>query len=88
VDLLRRLDGAYAELLAAPAAIWQRWRATLDTLGRRVSVHAPGGRTIAGLAEDVDAAGALLVRDDRGTLHTLHAGDVTLARADGTMSPL
>jgi len=34
---------------------------------------------VEGLAVDVDAEGALLVRADDGTLHTLHAGDVTLS---------
>jgi biotin-(acetyl-CoA carboxylase) ligase len=36
------------------------------------------GRTVEGIAEDVDAGGALIVRTADGTRVTVEAGDVTL----------
>ncbi len=74
--LFRSLDACYAS--AEPAAVVARWRESLDTLGKRVTVRARDA-TLAGLAEDVDATGRLLLRTDDGTLHALSEGDVTLA---------
>ncbi|MCX5732053.1 MAG: biotin--[acetyl-CoA-carboxylase] ligase, partial [Deltaproteobacteria bacterium] len=48
------------------------------TLGREVRVDADGGE-IAGVAEDIDEAGALLVRTGSGLLRCV-AGDVRLVR--------
>ena len=53
------------------------WRTHLATLGEHVRVGTPE-EIIVGLAEDVDADGALLVRTDEGQLRTIVAGDVTL----------
>ena len=47
------------------------WRARLVTIGRQVTING-----VNGVAEDVDADGALLVRDGSGTLHRMLAGDV------------
>ncbi len=80
-DLLR---AAAAELarLAAGEALTPRWAAELATLGRRVTVRGlRDGPALEGLAEGVTADGALLLRDDRGRLHTLRAGDVSLSGA-------
>jgi BirA family biotin operon repressor/biotin-[acetyl-CoA-carboxylase] ligase len=54
------------------------WRERSVTLGREVIVKADG-REIAGTAEDIDEAGALLVRTRAG-VERLLAGDVTLLR--------
>ncbi|MCH8847621.1 MAG: biotin--[acetyl-CoA-carboxylase] ligase [Chloroflexi bacterium] len=74
--LFRSLDAVYGS--ADPAALVARWRDALDTLGRRVTVRGRDA-TLSGLAEDVDAAGRLLLRTDDGALHALSEGDVTLA---------
>ena len=74
--LFRGLDACYGN--AEPAALIVRWRQALDTLGKRVTVRARDS-TLSGLAEDVDAAGRLLLRTDDGALHALSEGDVTLA---------
>jgi BirA family transcriptional regulator, biotin operon repressor / biotin---[acetyl-CoA-carboxylase] ligase len=78
-DLLRRLNTLYYSLQRggdeARSAVRQAWRERLVTLGRRVSI-VQGERTLAGLAEDVDADGMLLLRDAAGTLHTVTWGDV------------
>ena len=54
------------------------WRTRSLTLGREVIVKADG-REIAGTAEDIDEAGALLVRGPGG-LERITAGDVTHLR--------
>ena len=74
--LFRSLDACYGG--AEPAALIARWREALDTLGERVTVRGRDA-TLSGLAEDVDAAGRLLLRTDDGVLHALSEGDVTLA---------
>ena len=61
----------------AGASVRDAWRARLVTLGQRVTVTHPGGVT-EGVAEDVDADGALLVRTADGALVSVEAGDVTL----------
>ena len=73
--LFHSLDACYD---AEPAALVARWRESLDTLGKRVTVRGRDTR-LSGLAEEVDATGRLLLRTDDGTLHTLSEGDVTLA---------
>jgi BirA family biotin operon repressor/biotin-[acetyl-CoA-carboxylase] ligase len=61
------------------APVRDAWRARSVTLGREVSVAAHG-REIVGTAEDIDEAGALLVRGPSG-LERISAGDVTHLRA-------
>jgi BirA family transcriptional regulator, biotin operon repressor / biotin---[acetyl-CoA-carboxylase] ligase len=80
VDLLRRLDRRNAELSTngdtARTALYAAWRERLVTLGRRISVR-QGESTLSGIAEDVDASGALLLCLDDGTLVPVHWGDVS-----------
>jgi biotin-(acetyl-CoA carboxylase) ligase len=63
------------------------WRDRLVTLGRRVVIHQAtpgtqgsqdehGGQDHSGVAEDVTADGALLLRDDAGAVRTITWGDV------------
>lgn len=59
-------------------AIRQAWRERSVTLGREVMVRADG-RELVGVAEDLDAQGALLVRTAGGVERVL-AGDVQLLR--------
>ncbi|MDR1817428.1 MAG: biotin--[acetyl-CoA-carboxylase] ligase [Puniceicoccales bacterium] len=58
----------------------ERW-ARLDALaGRRVASRSiTGGVGVSGIAEGVDADGALRVRDAAGAVHALDSGEVTLA---------
>jgi BirA family biotin operon repressor/biotin-[acetyl-CoA-carboxylase] ligase len=74
--LLAAADARYARLRQgwSPHA---EWRAHLSTLGQPVQVGTPE-EVIAGVAEDVDADGALLVRTADGALRTVLVGDVTL----------
>lgn len=78
--LLPRLDHWVAR--AADPAIVAAWRARLGTLGKRVTVYTMPGQfpspSYQGMAEDVDEAGALLVRLDSGDVRRVLAGDVGL----------
>jgi BirA family biotin operon repressor/biotin-[acetyl-CoA-carboxylase] ligase len=58
--------------------IREAWRARSCTLGREVQVDADGGE-LAGVAEDIDESGALIVRTRSG-LSRVVAGDVRLVR--------
>lgn len=80
---------------------YQRWRGTLgdavasgllasyvevcDTLGREVSVAAPGGTSIDGRAEAIDSTGRLVVRAG-AQVHAVAAGDVSRVRDPSTVS--
>ena len=57
--------------------IFKEWRARLITLGQPVTA-AWGLKKISGIAESVDASGALLIRLADGSLTKVVAGDVTL----------
>ena len=56
-----------------------QWRGMLTTLGLKVRVSWRGGETHAGLAEDIDSLGNLLLRLDDGSLVTVTAWFVSLA---------
>jgi BirA family biotin operon repressor/biotin-[acetyl-CoA-carboxylase] ligase len=62
-------------------AVRQAWLERNVTLGREVSVRTEG-REIAGIAEDLDAQGALLVRTTEG-VERISSGDVHLVRPAG-----
>lgn len=53
------------------------WRCALAWLGHRVEIVGPT-ETLIGIAQDVDADGALLVRQDEGELRRFSVGDVSL----------
>lgn len=79
VEIVRRLDARYADLLSggvtARKALRTAWRDRLVTLGRRTIVRQRDA-TLEGLAVDVDDEGALLLRQDDGQLVTVLWGDV------------
>lgn len=57
----------------------EAWAQRLDTLNHRVTVSMIG-RRLEGVATGVTPEGALMVRDDGGTTHTVWSGDVTALR--------
>ena len=67
------------EALRAGQSPHREWAARLATLGQAVTVHAPDG-VYQGIAEGVDEAGALLLRQPSGEVARILAGDVTLKR--------
>lgn len=93
-DLLQ----AVLERLAAELADWRStggdplrlrptYSAACSTLGRHVSVQLPANRTLAGLAESVDATGRLVVVGESGERTAVAAGDVIHVRATGQGTP-
>ena len=76
--LLQRMEHHYLRLRSgARSTLFDAWRERLTTIGREVRVER-SGHWLEGVAEDVSPTGALIVRDERGVLHTLNAGDVTV----------
>jgi BirA family biotin operon repressor/biotin-[acetyl-CoA-carboxylase] ligase len=83
VALLAGVEQRY-EALRAGVSPRREWAARLATLGQPVEVTTSEG-VMTGVAESVDADGALLLRTADGALRRLLAGDVTLdRRADET----
>ena len=78
--ILARFEAAYDELLGGRfGLVLDRWRALSVTLGQSVRVLGLDGRVMAeGVAEAVDADGALLVRDGAGRIHRVVSGEVSL----------
>ena len=84
---LQEADSLYHDLQQGSPPL-DEWRGLLDTLGRQVTVQVsrPGaeagtvdrGRVYSGMAEDVDAAGNLLLRTQTGSRVALSAGEVTM----------
>lgn len=74
--LLRAMERRYTALKAGLSP-HREWADRLAALGRPVTVSTTG-EVLEGIAEGVNADGALLVRLDSGRLETVMAGDVTL----------
>lgn len=54
-----------------------RWKGLTDVIGRSVRAGAPG-HSLLGIVEDLDENGALVLRDRKGRIHRVFAGDITL----------
>ncbi|MGH2437886.1 MAG: biotin--[acetyl-CoA-carboxylase] ligase, partial [bacterium] len=74
-ETLRRVEDAVAMLPVDAAGLLVQWRRRSATLGRHVRVV--GKEEVTGIAEDIDADGALLLRTAQGVRRVL-AGDVSL----------
>jgi BirA family transcriptional regulator, biotin operon repressor / biotin---[acetyl-CoA-carboxylase] ligase len=72
---------AFARYLDAPEPVADEYRNRLVTAGRQVRVERAQQSPLVGQAVRVDDDGALVVRDDTGTEHSIVAGDVTHLRA-------
>lgn len=59
------------------------YRAACSSLGSEVRVELPGGTVVAGIAEDVDRDGRLLLLDATGHRRAVAAGDVVHVRPAG-----
>jgi BirA family biotin operon repressor/biotin-[acetyl-CoA-carboxylase] ligase len=79
-DVLYECERRYLTLGDDPAEILAEWRSRAVTLGQTVRVEVPGP-PVDGVAEDIDAAGALLVRTAFGIRRVL-AGDL-VTHGDG-----
>ena len=75
-SLLARLDTRYTALRQGRREeLFAAWRGRLATLGQVTVVRLPQGE-LRGVAIGVEPSGALLLRDERGVMHTILAGDV------------
>ena len=82
-EVLQRILEAFDRLFGlAPESIDQRYRASIDTVGRRVKVELPGGEHLVGRAVQVNADGALEVIDECAVTHRFHAADVVHLRPE------
>ncbi|MCJ7763722.1 MAG: biotin--[acetyl-CoA-carboxylase] ligase, partial [Dehalococcoidales bacterium] len=57
--------------------VYQEWRDSLETLGKRVRASS-GDAVYEGIAESVERDGSLMIRCRDGSLRRFAAGDVTL----------
>lgn len=79
--LLLRLDARYQALRQGRREeLFTAWRGRLALLGQPVVVRLISG-ALHGVAEDVELSGALRVRDERGAIQVVMAGDVGAAPA-------
>jgi len=77
-DFLSRFEAFYDESKGRGFdGIIRRWNGLTDTVGRKVRIDAVG-REYTGEALRVDTDGALIIRDERGSLHRIVSGDVSL----------
>jgi BirA family biotin operon repressor/biotin-[acetyl-CoA-carboxylase] ligase len=72
-DILARIDLYYAQIDSDRLRL--TWRDRLSTIGQQVKV-VQTDETLIGIAEDVDANGALLIRRADGSLAQVIAGDI------------
>jgi BirA family biotin operon repressor/biotin-[acetyl-CoA-carboxylase] ligase len=83
--ILRELERRYTAFRDDPdparTGLLAEYRALCATLGRPVRVELPGGGSLSGVAEDIDAAGRLLVAPSPAAPPTaVSAGDVIHVR--------
>lgn len=82
-QLLQALDEVYDQCLREGfASVLELWRSYAHFLSGQVRVSVQG-REVVGQAMDIDASGALLVRQATGMVETVAAGDVLLMRETG-----
>ncbi len=74
-QVLARLNDWYTRI--DQNALIAAWRVRCPMLGQPIWVETPDG-TLAGTAEDVDATGALWLRDSEGQRHRLTVGEATV----------
>lgn len=79
--LLVEIEKLYLTL-SAGGSIYEEWRASLVTLGKKVRATT-GDAVYEGVAESVDRDGSLLLRGSDGGLTRIIAGDVTLRGSMG-----
>ena len=81
-SLLHRIEQWYESFCTGDfKTILDAWCQFDNTLGRAVEVFLPERRLV-GVAEAMEPDGALLVRDKRGCLHRIVAGDVVHCRVE------
>jgi len=76
--VLNRLEIYYDALLSGDFdSIRKKWKNYSVNIGRRITVNTVG-KTVEGMAVDIDENGLLLLKGDDGEINRIVAGDVTL----------
>ncbi len=82
-DVLRLVLDALDELLKqSNDMLHDRYRSTVDTIGRRVRIELPNGEQVLGRATGIDVDGALEVIDECAFTNRFYAADVVHLRPD------
>jgi BirA family biotin operon repressor/biotin-[acetyl-CoA-carboxylase] ligase len=80
VAILHELDHDYERIKRGEfESVAEQWYAHCTTIGARVAIHI-GDRVIRGVADSLDADGALLLRGQHGILERITGGDVTMEK--------
>lgn len=80
LEILKELDKWYCLLLmSGKKPIIQEWRLLSSTIGCAVKVTV-GDKIFAGVAEDIDEEGMLLVKQPDNSMKKISSGDVTILR--------
>lgn len=84
IELVKRLlekfeEGYFLLKKEGAGAIMEEWKRLTGMLGSRIKVVLQN-RTFEGLAHDIDTDGALIVRNDAGTLEKISSGDIIMLR--------
>jgi BirA family biotin operon repressor/biotin-[acetyl-CoA-carboxylase] ligase len=58
-------------------SILEKWKDYSNIIGRKINVNQTGGVHVTGTVIDVDADGALLVRDTDGVIQTIYSGEIS-----------
>ncbi len=74
--LLHSLATTYSKLRSDPESLPERWQVYCGLQGRRIEVATRDDRRIAGIGLGIDAAGALRVQTDHGSVVTVLNGTV------------
>lgn len=78
IRILQEFEYLHGELArSGKTSLLSDWRKLCSTLGKRVLVTS-GDAAVAGIAEDIDDEGLLLLRLESGGLKKISSGDVTL----------
>ena len=75
-ETLRELQLVQVKIQGGGASeVLEEWKKLSETLGRQVAVILPGGKTVKGVAIDIEENGGLVVESE-GSIQVFYAGDV------------
>ena len=79
-NLLFTFEEQYKKLLREnlPEQIRQKWKTGNYTINRKIHLKTSSGQSFSGIAEDIDATGALLIKDKQNKIKQALFGDIYL----------
>lgn len=81
IELARQWEQLLQQDQNAENAVYEQWRTAQWMLGEKVVVREGDAVLYSGTALNVETDGSLLLADEIGAIHTIHAGDVSLRAA-------